>query len=61
MTLVYIGLAVLGWGGSAAFFAHAARIAVTVLLFALSGVAPFSSGNLSPGVRWASGRERLRP
>jgi protein-S-isoprenylcysteine O-methyltransferase Ste14 len=51
MTLAYIGLAVLGWGGFDAFFAHPARIAVTVLLFLLSGVALFSPGNLSPGVR----------
>jgi protein-S-isoprenylcysteine O-methyltransferase Ste14 len=51
MTLAYIGLAVVGWGGLSAFFAHPARIAVTVLLFALAGVALFSAGNLSAGVR----------
>jgi F0F1-type ATP synthase membrane subunit a len=33
MTLVYIGLAILGWGGFGGFFSHPARIAVTVLLF----------------------------
>lgn len=50
-TLAYIGLAILGWGGFDAFFSHPARIAATVILFALSGLALFSPGNLSPGVR----------
>jgi len=51
MTVLYLGLAILGWGGFAAFFAHPARIALTIALFALSGAALFSSGNLSPGER----------
>ena len=38
-TLAYLGLAVLGAGGLAAFFSHPARIALTVVLFALSGAA----------------------
>jgi protein-S-isoprenylcysteine O-methyltransferase Ste14 len=46
----YLGLAILGWGGFAAFFAHPALIALAVALFALSGVALFAGGNLSPGV-----------
>jgi protein-S-isoprenylcysteine O-methyltransferase Ste14 len=50
-TLAYLGLAVLGWGGFAAFFSHPALIALTIVLFVLSGVALFSSGNLSPGQR----------
>jgi hypothetical protein len=50
-TLAYLGLAILGWGGFAAFFSHSALIALTIVLFALSGVAIFSRGNLSPGVR----------
>jgi hypothetical protein len=50
-TLAYLGLAILGWGGFAAFFSHSALIALAVVLFALSGVALFSGGNLSPGVR----------
>ena len=50
-TLAYIGLAILGWGGFASFFSHSALIALTIVLFALSGVAIFSGGNLSPGVR----------
>jgi hypothetical protein len=50
-TLTYLGLAILGWCGFAAFFSHSALIALTIVLFALSGVALFSGGNLSPGVR----------
>ena len=50
-TLAYLGLAVLGPGGLAAFFAHPARIALTIVVFALSGAALFSGGNLSPGER----------
>jgi protein-S-isoprenylcysteine O-methyltransferase Ste14 len=50
-TLVYLGLAVLGWGGVAAFFAHPARIALVIALLVLGGVALFSGGNLSPGER----------
>ena len=50
-TLAYLGLAILGWGGFAAFFAHPARIALTVVTFALAGAALFTSGNLSSGER----------
>ncbi|HEY8032936.1 MAG TPA: isoprenylcysteine carboxylmethyltransferase family protein [Methylocella sp.] len=50
-TAVYLGLAVLGWGGPAAFFAHPALIALTVLLFIMAGAALFAGGNISPGVR----------
>src|SRR5258708_15270550 len=50
-TLAYLGLAVLGWGGFAAFFSHAALIALAIALFALSGAALFAGGNLSPRVR----------
>ena len=47
----YLGLAVLGWGGFAAFFAHPALIALAIVTFALSGAAFFAGGNLSPGER----------
>ena len=47
----YLGLAVLGWGGFAAFFSHPALIALTVICIALTGAALFSSGNLSGGER----------
>src|ERR1700746_1359621 len=50
-TRAYLGLAILGWGGFAAFFSHPALIALAVVLFALSGIAVFSRGNLSPGER----------
>ena len=50
-TLGYLALAVLGWGGFAAFFAHPARIALAVVTLLLAGAAPFTSGNLSSGVR----------
>jgi protein-S-isoprenylcysteine O-methyltransferase Ste14 len=50
-TCAYAGLAVLGWGGFRPFFSHPALIALVMGLFALSGVAVFAGGNLSPGVR----------
>jgi protein-S-isoprenylcysteine O-methyltransferase Ste14 len=50
-TAGYLGLAILGWGGFAAFFAHPARIALTVATFALAVAALFTSGNLSSGER----------
>ena len=50
-TLAYLGLAVLGWGGFAAFFSHPALIALAIVLFMLAGIALFSRGNLSPGER----------
>jgi protein-S-isoprenylcysteine O-methyltransferase Ste14 len=49
--LGYLGLAVLGWGGFAAFFSHPARMALAIVGFVLAGVALFSGGNLSPGER----------
>jgi hypothetical protein len=50
-TLAYLGLAVLGWGGFAAFFSHPPLIALAITLLVLSGVAIFSGRNLSSGVR----------
>ena len=50
-TAAYLGLAVLGWGGFAAFFSHPALTGVAIVTFALSGAALFSRGNLSSGVR----------
>lgn len=50
-TLAYLGLAILGMGGFAAFFSHPPLVALTLVLFILSGIAPFSGGNLSSGVR----------
>jgi protein-S-isoprenylcysteine O-methyltransferase Ste14 len=47
----YLGLAILGWGGFAAFFSHPALIALAIVGLMLSGAALFSAGNLSPGER----------
>jgi protein-S-isoprenylcysteine O-methyltransferase Ste14 len=51
VTLAYLGLAILGWGGFAAFFSHPPLIALTIVFFVLVGVALFSGGNLSSGER----------
>src|SRR2546429_8260414 len=59
-TLAYLGLAILGLGGFAAFFSHAALIALTVVFFLFSAVAPFSAGNLSPGEREPLGDRGFR-
>jgi protein-S-isoprenylcysteine O-methyltransferase Ste14 len=50
-SLAYLGLAVLGWGGFAAFFAHPARTALAIVSMVLAGAALFSRGNLSRGQR----------
>jgi protein-S-isoprenylcysteine O-methyltransferase Ste14 len=43
------GLAILGWGGFAAFFSHAALVALAIATLLLTAAALFSSGNLSSG------------
>jgi len=50
-TGAYFGLAIVGWGGVAAFFAHPALIALAISTCVLAAVALFSSANLSPGER----------
>lgn len=50
-TLVYLGLAVLGIGGFAAFFSHPQLTVVAVATLALAVVALFTEGNLSAGER----------
>jgi len=50
-TLVYLGLAVLGWGGLAEFFSDPARTVLAVATLLMTGIALFSGGNLSPGER----------
>jgi protein-S-isoprenylcysteine O-methyltransferase Ste14 len=50
-TLAYLGLAIVGWGGFSAFFAHPARIALAVILMVLAVASLFSGGNLSSGER----------
>jgi protein-S-isoprenylcysteine O-methyltransferase Ste14 len=50
-TVVYLGLAVLGRGGAAAFFSHRPLVALAIALFVMAGVSVFAGGNLSSGVR----------
>jgi protein-S-isoprenylcysteine O-methyltransferase Ste14 len=50
-TAAYLGLAILGWGGFAAFFSHPARTAVAILMALLAVAALFTAGNMSPGER----------
>jgi protein-S-isoprenylcysteine O-methyltransferase Ste14 len=47
----YLGLAILGWGGFAAFFAQPALVALTAVTFVLAVVSIWAGGSLSPGVR----------
>ncbi len=51
LILVYLGLAVVGWGGVDAFFANPARTAVVIATAMMAGAALFSSVNLSTGER----------
>ena len=50
-TAVNVGLAILGMGGLAPFFSHAALIALAVVGCVLVVASLFAGGNLSPGVR----------
>jgi protein-S-isoprenylcysteine O-methyltransferase Ste14 len=49
--LVYVGLAIVGWGGFGPFFSNPARIALVVATVAMVVVGLFSSVNLSTGER----------
>lgn len=59
--VVQFGLAILGWGGFTAFFAHPPLVAATITTLVMTPVALSSRGNLSPGVhedrgnRWVIG------
>ena len=46
---VYLGLAILGWGGIASFFANPTRTITAIATVVMAGIALFSGGNLSPG------------
>jgi len=48
---VYLGLAILGHGGIASFFAHPALLALALAFLAIAVAALFAGGNISPGVR----------
>jgi protein-S-isoprenylcysteine O-methyltransferase Ste14 len=50
-TVVYLGLAILGWGGFHAFFAHRALTTLVVVTVVLTVLAFFTGGNLSSGER----------
>lgn len=50
-TAIYLGLAVLGWGGVDPFFANSARRALAVALVVVSLASLFAGGNISPGER----------
>ena len=50
-TGAYFALAVLGWGGVAAFFAHPALLALGVSCAIMAGAAFFAGGNISSGER----------
>jgi protein-S-isoprenylcysteine O-methyltransferase Ste14 len=50
-TLAYLGLAIHGWGGFAAFFSHPALIALAAVLIVLTAVALLTQGDLSRGER----------
>lgn len=49
--VLYLALGIAGWGGVSAFFAHPARVVLTLVLLALTGAAIFTEGNLSTGER----------
>ena len=48
---LWIGLAILGWGGLGPFFSHPALVAVVAIVLAAVVAAMFTSGNLSSGER----------
>jgi protein-S-isoprenylcysteine O-methyltransferase Ste14 len=50
-TLFYLSLAILGWGGIAAFFVDPARTALAIAAVSMGVAAPFFGGNLSSGER----------
>jgi hypothetical protein len=58
-TAAYLGLAILGWGGWTAFFAHPVRVALAVVLFVLAGVSLVAGGNLRRGLREGRSNRRV--
>jgi protein-S-isoprenylcysteine O-methyltransferase Ste14 len=50
-SLVFFGLAILGWGGFAAFFSHPALTVLVIAGLVMVVVGLLSAGNLSPGER----------
>ena len=48
-TILWLGLAVLGWGGFDAFFSHPPLLAVSLITLALVAAGMFTAGNVSSG------------
>ncbi|HVI90676.1 MAG TPA: isoprenylcysteine carboxylmethyltransferase family protein [Dongiaceae bacterium] len=48
---IFLGLAILGWGGVAAFFAHPPLVVLTIVTVLLTAAAGFTEGNISSGER----------
>jgi len=59
--VVQFGLAILGWGGFAAFFGHPVFVAMTAVTVVMAGVSPFSGGNVSAGEREDRGNRWVIP
>jgi protein-S-isoprenylcysteine O-methyltransferase Ste14 len=59
--LVYIGLAVLGGGGFATFFANPARVALVVIVIVLAAASAFTRASMSPGEREDRGNRWVIP
>jgi len=57
----YVGVAVLGRGGFTAFFSDPALAALAAVTLALTAVAAFAGGSLSPGVREDRGNRWVLP
>jgi protein-S-isoprenylcysteine O-methyltransferase Ste14 len=60
-SLGYLGLAIIGAGGFAAFFSHPPLIVLTIATFIMAAIATQSSGNLSPGEREDRGNRWVIP
>jgi protein-S-isoprenylcysteine O-methyltransferase Ste14 len=50
-TIIFLALALIGFGSITAFFSHPALVGLTIALVAISIAAAFVGGNLSPGER----------
>jgi protein-S-isoprenylcysteine O-methyltransferase Ste14 len=50
-TAAYLGLAILGWGGFAAYFSHPPLVALAIALFVMAAASLLAGGNLSSGDR----------
>lgn len=60
-SLAYFGLAILGWGGFAAFFSHPPLTALIIVNLVLFLAALFTEGNISSGEREDRGNRWVLP